>query len=335
MQYLLLILGLVMIVKSADVLIDSSSKIAKRCGVSTFVIGITVVSFGTSAPELVVGIMSGISHTNQLTLGNIIGSSLSNTALIVGISAIIMNVQVRDSVIKREIPMLLGIQFILFAMLFIDDKLSRMEGGLLLFGFAIFMFYVTKNTTHPTEIKVDSEVDIDTAADGNKMSQETVQTESKEKIFKSWFFSVLSLAGIFIGGKLTVDNSTYIAQKLGLGETMIGLTVVAIATTMPELITSIMAAVKREPDIVLGNCIGSNIFNILMVLGISSVISPIWADRALLIDAVLMIALTIFVFIISWFKKSIRRRNGFYLVLIYISYLVYKVVCASMSLGAS
>lgn len=326
MQYFLLILGLVMIVKSADVLIDSSSKIAKRYGVSSFVIGITVIAFGTSAPELAVGIISGISHTNQLTLGNIIGSSLSNTALIVGISAIIMNLQVRDSVIRREIPMLTGVQIILSIMLFANGVLSRIDGAILIMGFICFMLYVIKDSKGSMKIEIDAEGDIDTDADGNQLSREIVDAGSKESLIKLWSFSILSLAGLFIGGRLTVGSSTNIAQSLGLGETLIGLTVVAIATTMPELITSTIAAVKKEPDIILGNCIGSNIFNILLVLGLSSIISPIPADASLWLDVAIMVALTVFVFIISWLRKAIKRRTGIFLLLAYVSYLAYKVI---------
>lgn len=327
MQYFLLILGLTLIIKSADMLIDSSSKIAKRYGVSSFVIGITVIAFGTSAPELAVGIISGVTHTNQLTLGNTIGSSLTNTALIVGISAIIMPLQVKDSVVRREIPTLLGIQFILAVMLFIGGRLSRIDGLLLIIGFAGFMLYVIRDSKSSMKIEIDAEGDIDTDADGNQLPPKTVEKPPKN-LWKLVCLSLLSLAGLFIGGKLAVESSTSIAQSLGLSETLIGLTVVAIATTMPELITSIMAAIKKEPDIVLGNCIGSNIFNILLVLGLSSIISPIQMEAALWLDILIMGVLTVFVFAISWFRKTIRRRSGIILLLTYISYLVFKIITA-------
>lgn len=328
MQYFMLILGLAMIVKSADVLIDSTSKIAKHYRVSTFIVGITVVAFGTSAPELAVGIISGISHTNQLTLGNIIGSSMSNTALIVGISAIIMTLQVKDSVIRREIPMLLGVQAVLTAMLLIDGQLSRIEGFTLLLGFVGFMLYIVKSSASSMKIRIDPQGDIDTDGDNNQLPDEIVVIKSPKTLIKLWLFSLLSLAGLFIGGKLTVNNSTSIAQSLGLGETLIGLTVVSIATTMPELITSIMAAIKKEPEIVLGNCIGSNIFNILLVLGLSSVISPISADKTLWIDTAIMLFLTAFVYAIAWRKRIIRHRTGIMLVTVYVAYLVFKVLTA-------
>lgn len=328
MQFFLLILGLVMIVKSADILIDSSSKIAKRYGVSSFVIGITVVAFGTSAPELAVGIVSGVTHTNQLTLGNVIGSSLSNTALIVGLSAIIMPLKVKDSVVRREIPILIVIQLILTGMLFVNNQLSRIDGGILIVGFIGFMLYIIKDSKNSLKIETDAEGDIDTDADGNQLSQKVVEKANQQSLFKLVWFSILSLIGLFIGGKLSVDSSTLIAQSLGLSETLIGITVVSIATTMPELITSIMAAVKKEPDIVLGNCIGSNIFNILLVLGFSSIISPIPTDSTIWLDIIMMVVLTIFVLLISWTRKSIRRRTGIFLLLIYILYLAYKILGA-------
>lgn len=328
MQYFLLILGLAMIIKSSDVLIDSASKIAKRFGVSTFVIGITVVAFGTSAPELAIGIISGLSHTNQLTLGNIIGSTISNIALIVGLSAIIMTLNVKDAVIRREIPILMGIQLALAIMLFFDGTLSRIDGAILLAGFAAFMIYVIKGSKESMKIQLDAQGDIDTDDDGNQLSQEIVAKEEKQTSSKLYLLSVISLAGLFIGGRLTVNSSTQIAQSFGLSETLIGLTVVALATTMPELITSIMAAIKKEPDIVLGNCIGSNIFNILLVLGLSSSISPISVEGTLLIDTAIMIVITSFVMIISWKNKVINRRTGIILLCLYISYIAYKVITA-------
>ncbi len=328
MNYFLLILGLAMIVKSADVLIDSASKIARRYGVSTFVIGITVVAFGTSAPELAVGIVSGISQTNQLALGNIIGSSFSNIALIVGISAIIMPLSVKDSVVKREIPMLIGVQIALAALLFIDGWLSRIDGVILIAGFAAFMLYVVKDSKESLKIQIDAQGDIDTDADGNSLLPELVEAEDQKSTLKLYVLSLISLAGLFIGGRLSVSASTQIAQSLGLSETLIGLTVVALATTMPELITSIMAAVKKEPDIVLGNCIGSNIFNILLVLGLSSLISPIAVEKALWIDTTIMIVLTFFVLMISWIRKALRRKTGIFLLCVYFAYLSYKVLAA-------
>ncbi|NLB35757.1 MAG: sodium:calcium antiporter, partial [Clostridiales bacterium] len=224
MQFFLLILGLAMIILSADVLIDSSSKIARRYGVSTFIIGITVIAFGTSAPELAVGIVSGITKTNELSLGNIIGSSFSNTAMIVGISAIIMSLKVKDSVVRREIPLLLGVQILLAVMLFSNGVLSRIDGIVLVICFIGFMLYVIKDSKKSMKIQIDAQGDIDTDADGNMLTQEVIEKEGNVKIAKLWVISILALAGLFIGGRLTVSSSTHIAQSMGLSETLIGLT---------------------------------------------------------------------------------------------------------------
>jgi cation:H+ antiporter len=211
-------------------------------------------------------------------------------------------------------------------MLFSNGVLSRIDGIVLVICFIGFMLYVIKDSKKSMKIQIDAQGDIDTDADGNMLTQEVIEKEGNVKIAKLWVISILALAGLFIGGRLTVSSSTHIAQSMGLSETLIGLTVVAIATTMPELITSIMAAIKKEPEIVLGNCIGSNIFNILLVLGLSSVLSPISVDLALWLDVALMIALTAFVLIVSWTRKAIKRPTGILLLLLYVAYLAYKVI---------
>lgn len=317
-QFLLLIAGLVLIIKSADVLILSTSKIARRFGISTFVIGITVIAFGTSAPELVVGIVSGINQTNQLTLGNVLGSAMSNMALIMGISAVIITLQVQDSTLKREFPMLLLIELVLGLMLFGDGYLSRVESIILLTAFLFFMLYIFYG------VKA-ANADGDEGRNEKGEQGEANKEEQGGSLIKLWVYALLSLGGLFLGGKMTVDYSSGIAQSFGFDETVIGLTVVALATTMPELITSIMATRKKEADIVLGNCLGSNIFNILMVLGVSALISPITVQKGIWIDIAAMLAITAFVFFVFLIKKKLNRLTGFFLITVYISYLVFKV----------
>ena len=329
MQFILLVLGLGMIVKSADVLIDSASKIARRYGVSSFIIGITVIAFGTSAPELVVGIVSGVDHTNQLTLGNIIGSSMSNMALIIGLAAIIFPLQVKDNILKRELPILFAIQIALGVMMFGDELLSRTEGLILMGLFVVFMVYISMSSKKSMRIQIDAEGDIDTDGDGNGLLVQPEGGQKKDGLFKLWCFSLLSLLGLFLGGRLTVDSSTKIAQSLGLSETLIGLTVVSLATTLPELITSIVAARKKEHEIVLGNCIGSNIFNILLVLGLSATISPIAVEEKLQFDLAAMLFLTVIIFVMSLLRKKLQRRTGIFLLLAYVLYLAVKVLTAT------
>lgn len=324
MEYILLILGLVMIVKSADVLIDSTSRIARKYGVSAFVVGISVIAFGTSAPELAVGLISAVNKTNELALGNIIGSSVANIALIVGMASTIYPLTVKDTVIKREIPMLIGAQALLAFMVLYDGKLARWEGALLLLGFAGFILYVILDAKKSMKISFDSEGGLDTDGDGNNVPE----PEKENSMLKLWLFSAASLAGLFIGGNLTVDNSTKIALNLGLSETLIGLTVVAIATTLPELMASIMAVRKKEPDIVLGNCVGSILFNILLVLGSSSAIHPIAAQGSLLWDMVIINVLAVALLVISLPKKKIPRLFGILLMTGYFGYIFFKVVTA-------
>ncbi len=330
MQLLLLLVGLAMIIKSADVLINSVSNIARRYGISSFIIGITVIAFGTSAPELAVGIISGLNRTNQLTLGNIIGSSLSNIALIVGLAAVIFPLRVKDTVVQREMPMLLMVEIILGAMLFGDGRLSRFEGVILLGAFGLFLVYIWRDARNSVNIPINAESDIN-AGDGPGLPQESNRDQKNSGLLKLSCYSVLSLLGLFIGGRITVDSSTQIALRLELSETLIGLTVVALATTMPELITSIMAVLKKEPDIVLGNCIGSNICNMLLVLGLSSVISPIAAEKGLGIDVAAMILITLLVWMMLMIKKELPRLSGIFLLTSYIAYLSFKVISVLVS----
>lgn len=328
MDFILLLVGLVLIIKCADVLIDSTAKIARKYGVPSFVIGITVVAFGTSMPEFVVGLLSAINKTNQLSLGNIVGSSYANTALIIGIAATILPLVVKSSAVKREIPMLIFVQGAFAFMVLIDGKLSRLDGALLLLGFVGFIVYiilVSKKTIN-TPLIDDEAMSPNDDTSAGKMEDEESKKESNP--VKLWIFSALSLAGLFVGGQLAVDNSANIAARFGMSETLIGITVVAIATTLPELIASLMAIRKNEPDIVLGNCVGSNLFNTLLVLGASSAIHPIITQGNLTLDMLLMILLTVLVFVVSFCTKRVPRWFGITLMLSYFAYICVKVVTA-------
>ena len=331
MQFLLLIVGLALIVKSADVLIDSAAKIARFYGVSSFVVGITVIAFGTSAPELAVGLISGFAKANELTLGNIIGSSLSNIALIVGLAAILSPLRVKDGIVRRELPMLFITQAVMCLFLIFDHRLTRLEGIILLLGFVGFMIYVTRNAKNSMAIQIDAEGDIDTDFDGNAVPPEADDLDGlpdKSKMTKLWVLSVISLAGLFVGGRVTVSSSTSIAESFGLDETLIGLTVVALATTLPELITSIIAVRKKEPDIVLGNCIGSILFNIMLVLGASAVINPIIVETDIRFDLIAMMVVTLILLILALTKKTLGRASGILLLLCFIFFMTVKVLSA-------
>ncbi|MCL2149485.1 MAG: calcium/sodium antiporter [Dehalococcoidia bacterium] len=325
MQFILLLGGLALIIKSADTLIEATSSIALRYGVSTFVVGITIIAFGTSAPELVVGLVSAISKTNELSLGNIIGASFANAALIVGIAAIIFPLAVKNTVIKRELPMLIFVQCVLGFMILGDGKMTRVEGIVLLLGFVGFIVYIIKTAKGHQIIATESNDSRSIAGGGNNIAENTIGVREDGSV-KLWILSAIALIGLFVGGRLAVDSSTRIAESLGLSETIIGLTVVAIATTMPELMTSIMAARKKEPDLVLGNCIGSILFNILLALGLSAAINPIAVQGNMALDILLMILLTVAILIVALVKKRISRVCGTILVAGYAIYLGFKVV---------
>ena len=332
MQLLFLVIGLVLIIKSADILIDSAAKIARLYGVSSFVVGITVIAFGTSAPELAVGIVSGFAKANELTLGNIIGSSLSNIALIVGLAALLSPLRVKDDIVRHELPILFITQVAMCLILIFDHRLSRIDGLILLCGFIAFMVYVTRGAKKSMVISIDAEGDIDTDFDGNGIRTGAPTSidlpDKRNDLIKLWILSLLSLAGLFVGGKLTVSSSVTIAESFGLSQTLIGLTVVSLATTMPELITSIVAVRKKEPDIVLGNCIGSILFNIMLVLGTSSVIYPISVSTDIRFDLIAMLVVTVILLSISLYKKTLSRTTGIFFLLCFIAYISTKVLTA-------
>ncbi len=311
MSFVLLILGFVILIKSADILITSASKLAIMFSVPPFIIGFSVVAFGTSAPELVIGIVSGIQESNLITLGNIIGSCLSNFALIMGITAIIHPLVVNKLILHKELPITFGVQLALLTMLLVGNRLSRLDGIILVLLFIIFLLYIY---TRSKKIVVD-DVDIP--------PEESLKRSSKIKLAA---MLLVSIAGVIWGGNLVVNSSIEIAHIFGLSEVLIGVTIVAFGTSLPELVTSIMAATKKQSDLALGNIIGSVIFNILLVLGISSIISPIPQTSDINIDMFIMLSVTLLSFIISYRKKQVSRFGGISLLTFYIAFIAFKVL---------
>ena len=342
MSFLFLVIGFVLLVKGADILINSASKLAAFFGVSPFIIGLSVVAFGTSAPEATVGVLSGIDHTNQLSLGDVVGSCIANIALIIGVTVIIKPLVVERSTIKKELPLSLGMQILLLVMALLGSIISRIDGIVLLVLFASFLCYVVYSSRQDPEnqivdgmhialdeIAVTSD-SIDASAElgtGNAsiLGSSTSQKSNIKEIGKLIFLLVLGLTGLVGGGNIVVDSSVNIAHMFGLNETLIGLTIVAIGTSLPELVTSVMAALKNESDIAIGNIIGSNIFNILFVLGLSSTIFPIKVLYSVNLDILIMILTTVLLFALAFFQKKISRIGGFVLLSYYIGYIIFKV----------
>lgn len=319
MQYFLFLVGFVLLIKSADWLVGGSKAVASRFGVSDLVIGLTIVSIGTSMPELVVNLLASITDNPGLAIGNVLGSNIANVLLILGVSAIVSDLPVQKSTVISEIPFSLAaallVGFLANAALFQGDPgqlfISQYDGIIILFFFVLFMVYIFMLAKE----------------DKSTPKQVSTTDEAPESLTKSVFWICLGMAGLFLGGKWVVDGATLIAQKLGMSQTFIGLTVVAVGTSLPELVTSVRAALKGDTDIAVGNVVGSNIFNLLWILGLSSVIAPLPFDVASNLDILMVIAsssLIILSLVINR-RMSLKRWEGVLFVLIYIGYLIFLI----------
>lgn len=311
--------GFMLLIKGADYLVDGSSAIARRLGVSTLVIGLTFVAFGTSAPELVVNILSATSGSTELAFSNINGSNIANILLILGFTALIGRIPVKSRTVMKEIPFMLlaGIMLIVFVSDpwlngISEPTISRIDGIALLGFFVIFMYYLILSSRDLGGAKVEAP----------KLSLPLAST-----------FTVFGLAGLVIGGKLAVDGATDIALGIGVSETLVGLTVVALGTSLPELVSSIVAARKGETDLAIGNVVGSNIFNILLVLGVTSIITPIPVSGRGIEDALFALAAMLIFFFALFLNrlgksqkgKGLDKRTGAVFLAIYIAYIAYIV----------
>jgi len=311
---LILAAGLAVLIKGADFLIDGSSSIAKKLKIPYIVIGLVVVAFGTSLPELVVNILASAQGSTELAVANVIGSNVSNILLILGISAIIFPLALKTGTTWKEIPLSLLAILLVFIMandVLFDgmarDALTRIDGIVLLCFFVIFIYY----TYGVGKVKG--------------------QAEDGIKTYKTWIALAMifvGIAGLALGGKLAVDSAVNIARMAGLSEAMIGLTIVAIGTSLPELAASAVAAFKKNADIAVGNIIGSNIFNVFWVLGLSSLIRPLEFSTDLNIAVLFTIAITVILFLFMFVGKRriLERWQGIGFVIMYAAYLTYVVL---------
>lgn len=310
-----LIVGFLLLVKGADYFVDGASSIATKLRIPSFVIGLTIVAFGTSAPELAVSLSAALKGSNDIAIGNVVGSNIFNTLVVLGASAAITPIAVEKGIIKKDYPLSIFVS-ILLGILSLDIFLfhapamtiGRIDGIILLIVFISFMYTTLK--------------------DGFKQRSEIEETETKESIplWKSILISILGLAGIIFGGDLSVDGAKEIARTLGLSEALIGLTIVAFGTSLPELVTSIIAAKKGESDIAVGNVVGSNIFNILLILGLSATILPMNVSSTYLYDIGLLIIISLITFIPIVKTKRVGRGMGITMVITYILYMGYLIL---------
>lgn len=312
LQILLLVGGLALLIKGADWLVNGASSIAKKYNVSDLAIGLTVVAFGTSAPELVVNIIASSENLSEIVYGNILGSNISNLLLILGITGLIYPIAVQSTTIWREIPMSLFAVVLLYFLsnnFFFNSPLvlSRIDGAILLFMFFGFMLYMYN------QLKTD-----------HSQNETVLHTVSSTK---AWVFVIIGVAGLVIGGKFVVDSAVKIAAFMGVSEKIIGFTIIAIGTSLPELATSVVAAVKKNTNIAVGNIIGSNIFNIFLILAVSSLVKPISFNPAFNSDMYLLGGGTLLLFIAMFTgtRKKLDRWEALILLISYIGYTVFLV----------
>lgn len=316
MTYLLLIIGFALLIKGADYFVEGASKIAQSLRVSPLLIGLTIVAFGTSSPEAAVSFIAAFEGSSEVAIGNVVGSNIFNITFTLGVTALVFPVMVQSETIRKEIPFaLLGSVALL--LLISDTQLqsldsnliTRTEGIILLLFFAVFLYYI-----------------FEVARKDRQHTEENPTDVANVSKLKNSLLTIGGLAAIVFGGYLVVENSTQIALSLGMSETLVGLTIVAVGTSLPELVTSVAAALKKQVDIALGNIIGSNIFNIFFVLGTSAAIHPLTVDSKIFSDVWLMIFVSILLLILARTKHTVSRMEGSVLSLIYITYVVYIII---------
>ena len=306
MDYLLLVVGFLLLIKGADMFVDGSSSVAKLLKIPTVIIGLTIVAAGTSAPEASVSISAALAGNNDIAISNVVGSNIFNSLGVVGVCAAMMPFITDSSIMKRDLPINILISVLLLVLVFGDMNLGRLDGAILL---VLMVIYIGSMVMEALK---------------NPLSEEE-STKTLSPI-KSIIFIVVGLAIIILGGNLVVNHASNIATSLGLSQNLIGLTIVAIGTSLPELVTSVVATIKKEPGLALGNAIGSNIFNILFILGMSAVISPLSLAAESIIDMFVMIGVAIVMWVFAKTTKGFNRTEGFICVIAYVIYTIYLIM---------
>lgn len=316
-DYILLILGFLLLIKGADYFVDGSSSVAKLLKVPSIIIGLTVVAFGTSMPELSVSVTAALKGSNDLAVSNVLGSNIFNLLVVLGCCALVQPVQAKWSLLKKEFPFSIFISIILlllcsdFSVAKVlegdgDFVLGRWGGILFLILFAIFVAATVKTAL------------LSRAEEKEPQEEFRILPPAKSAVFIAG-----GLAGIVWGGDLVVDSASNIALEFGLSQTFIGLTIVALGTSLPELVTSMVAAGKGENDLAVGNVIGSNIFNILLILGVSSAITPIHLSVTAVYDTLILIAASVIVYVAAISRHEIQKKEGALFLLAYLAFFVY------------
>lgn len=304
MEYLLLLIGFVLLIKGADFFVDGSSSLARIMKVPSVIIGLTIVAMGTSAPEASVSINAALAGSNDIAISNVIGSNLFNGLVVVGVCAFMAGFKTNPEILKRDMPLNIIVTAILYIML-LDRHINRIEGIILLIGMAVYIAAMVisalKNRETADECKILS-------------------------LPKSLIFIIGGLIAVIFGGTLVVDNACLIAKDFGVSENFIGLTIIAIGTSLPELVTSITATRKGDSGLALGNAIGSNLFNILFILGMSATICPLNVLSESIIDCIILLVSAVILYVFTRTKKTMNRWEGIVCVFLYVGYTAYLLI---------
>lgn len=303
---ILLLIGFVFLIKGADMFVDGASDLATKLKVPAMIIGLTIVAFGTSAPEAAVSITSALANSNAIAVSNILGSNIFNLLAVLGITSIMYKIDIEPVSLKQDFPILLGSSVLLLIFIVTGAQISRIEGILfliLIIAYVIYLIYKAKK-------------------DSENMPVGTTHLSSA----KIGIYIVLGLILIIFGSDLVVDAAKDIALSIGMSETLVGLTIVSIGTSLPELMTSVTAAYNKNTEIAIGNAVGSCIFNILFILGITTAITPIATTNVMVIDTIIMLATVVITYILAYDKNDFNRKDGIILMTLFIIYMIYIII---------
>lgn len=303
---ILLLVGFVFLIKGADFFVDGASDLATKLKIPAMIIGLTIVAFGTSAPEAAVPVSSALTGSNAIAVSNVIGSNIFNLLAVIGVTAIIYKINITKESLRQDFPVLLGSSLLLLLFIFTGSQISRIEGIILLVLIIVYITYLI----------------LKSKKESSNMPVGTVHLTTGRIVV----YIVAGIAGIILGGNLVVESAKDIALSIGMSETLVGLTIVSIGTSLPELITSVTAAYNKKTDIAIGNAIGSNIFNVLFILGLTDTISPITTTGIMFTDTIIMIVITIITYILAYDKYDFNKKDGMILVGLFIVYMIYIIL---------
>lgn len=306
LNVILLIVGFVLLIKGADFFVEGASDLANKLKIPSMIIGLTIVAFGTSAPEAAVSVASALTGSNAIAVSNVIGSNIFNMLVVVGATAVIYKISIEEESLKTDFPLLMVSCVLLLIFIITGNQISRIEGIIFLIIIISYISWLI--------IK----------ARKDKSAMDVEQSKLSSTIIAIYILG--GLIAIVVGGDLVVNSAKEIALGLGMSETLVGLTIVSIGTSLPELITSITAALNKKQDIALGNAIGSSIFNILFILGLTNVISPIQTTQVMLVDAIVMIVLLGISYVLAYDKQDFNKKDGIILLAIFIVYMMFIII---------